>query len=1049
MNRIAQFAVRYPVTVLMLVLGIILLGFISFGKLGTDLFPDLNNPKIYIELNAGEKPPEEIEKNYVDQIESLSMRQSDVVQVSSVSKVGTATITVEYDWNKDMDEAFLDLQKELNAFSQNSDLQNFTISQYDPNASPVMIVGLKNDHITDMDELRKVAENYIRNELVRIEGIADVRLVGKEESEVVVETNKYLLESFGLTSDGIAAQINSYNRNVSGGSIVDMGTKYVVKGVSVLEDLEDLGNIIVGFRQPSTTGTSAIRSTTASPSSERVPVYLKDVAKIGFANKDPENIVTINGERCIGLSIYKEPKFNTVDAVKSLDKAIIDLGKALPGYEFIRIQDQGKYIDNAIKDVKNSALLGIFLSIIILYVFLRRLGTTMVISVAIPISIIATFNLMYFSHLTLNIMTLGGLALGVGRLVDDAIVVLENITRNKDEGMSLKDAVIKGTEQVGGAITASTLTTIVVFLPIVYLHGASGEMFKDQAWTVAFALISSLFVAMLVIPMLVSTLFKNKKDKRRSELSSPVKFKWYPQFLSSVLERRKMVILFSLILMGLTALLIPKLGSEFMPRAASSEFTIELTLPEGTSLERTESTVSKAEGIIRQLLGEKVAMIYSQAGGENTTSLSQSTVARNENYANMKVFLKKEFAANSEELINQVEQYLKSIPDMKVAFSHEETSLQTVLGTNTAPFVVEIKGKEFEEMEKILNEAKLLLKANSGLYNITSSLEEGTPEVEVVIDRFRASYYNVTADNIVTQIKSYLSGAQAGSFDKDGEMKDITIKLEDITLRQLQDLLISIGSIKVPLSELATIKTVTSPREITRSNQTRTSYLYAMVNKSKPFDQIVKEAEIQLKPIALPTDYKIGITGEEIKRKETMSNLTFALILSIILVFMVLAAEFESIIQPFVILLTMPFAVVGTILTFLIFGKSLNMMAYIGIIMLCGIAVSNAIILIDRINQLREEGMGKKDSIVTAGSQRIRPILMTSLTTIFALLPLTIGIGESATLRSPMALAVIGGMVSSTLLTLVVIPCVYWVFDTFSNFIRGNKEVVAEPQLLS
>jgi hydrophobic/amphiphilic exporter-1 (mainly G- bacteria), HAE1 family len=1037
MNRIAQFAVKYPVTVLMLVLGIVLLGFISFGKLGTDLFPDLNNPKIYIELKAGEKPPEEIEKNYVDQIESLSMRQSDVVQVSSVSQVGTATITVEYDWNKDMDEAFLDLQKELNAFSQNSTLESFTISQYDPNAAPVMIVGLRNSSITNMDELRKIAENYIRNELVRIEGVADVKLTGTEESEVVIETNKYLLESFGLTSDGIAAQINNYNRNVSGGSIVDMGLKYTVKGVSVLNDLEDLKNIIVGFKQASSSASSALQASVNSSSSGRVPVYLRDVATVRFENKDPLNIVTINGERCISLSIYKEPKYNTVAVVKSLGKTFDDFKKALPGYEFTGIQDQGKYIDNAIKEVKNSTLLGIFLAVAVLYVFLRRLGTTMVISVAIPISIIATFNLMYFNHLTLNIMTLGGLALGAGRLVDDAIVVLENITRNREEGMPLREAVIEGTGQVGGAITASTLTTIVVFLPIVYLRGASGEMFKDQAWTVAFALISSLFVAMLVIPMLVNTFFKDSKSGKSVKLSSPMQFRWYPRFLSAVLEKRKLVILLSVVLMGFSALLIPRLGSEFMPKASSAEFTIELTLPEGTSLARTQSTVMKTEGIIRDILGEKIDRIYSQSGGDNNTSTLQASTANNENYAKLRVFLKKEFAANSEKSLNQVEQFLKTIPDMKVAFSQEETSLQATLGTNTAPFVVEIKGKEYTELERILNEAKSLLQSNTGLYNITTSLDEGTPEVEIVIDRFKTSFYNVTVDNVINQIKSYLSGSQAGSFEKEGEMKDITIKLDRISLNQLQDLLITAGTVKVPLSELARVKTVTTPREITRSNQARTIYLYAMTNKSKPFDQIVKDSESSLKAITLPVDYRIDITGEELKRKETMSNLTFALILSVILVFMVLAAEFESVIQPFVILLTMPFAGVGTVFTFLILGKSLNMMAYIGIIMLCGIAVSNAIILIDRINQLRDEGIGKKDSIVTAGSQRIRPILMTSLTTIFALVPLTIGIGESASLRSPMALAVVGGLVSSTLLTLVVIPCVYWIFDSFSRWLTG------------
>jgi len=1036
MNKIARFAVNNPVTVLMLVLGIILLGFISFGKLGTDLFPDLNTPKIYVELKAGEKPPEEIEKNYVDQIESLAMRQSDVVQVSSVSRGGSAVITVEYAWNKDMDEAFLDLQKELNSFSQNSDLDDFTISQYDPNASPVMVVGFKNDLIENMDDLRKIAENYIRNELVRIEGVADVRIVGKEESEVVVQTNKYLLESFGLTSDGIAAQISNYNRNVSGGSIVDMGTKYVVKGVSVLEDLKDLENIIVGFRQPASASGTGMTGQSTVLVSERVPVYLRDVASIKFENKDPDNIVTINGERCIGLAIYKEPKFNTVDAVLSLDRSLREIGKALPGYQFIKVTDQGKYISNAIGEVKNTLIAGIILAVLILYVFLRRIGTTLVISIAIPVSIIATFNLMYFNHLTLNIMTLGGLALGAGMLVDNAIVVLENITRNKEEGMSFRDSVITGTGQVGGAITASTVTTIVVFLPIVYLHGASGEMFKDQAWTVAFSLISSLFVALLVIPMLISTLFPEKRQAKVS--TSALRFNWYKTFLGKIIDNRKSVITLAVIILALSALLIPHLGSEFMPKSESAEFTVSLRLPEGTGLERTNSTAVRAEGIIRELLGPKLKMLYTQAGEDNTSTLIQNTEAKGENTASIKVILNDEYAGETENAISQIDNYLTTVPGLEVSFTREETALQTSLGTSESPFALEISGEDFSELERILQESKSILEKYPGLYNLTTSLDEGTPEVDIVIDRFKTSYYNVTAESVINQIKGYLQGSAAGTFEKDGEMKDITIKLEDISLSQLRDLMITAGTVKVPLSELAEIKKVISPGEITRRNQSRTCYLYAMIRGGQPLGKVVAEARELLKSITLPPDYRMEFTGEELKRKESTSNLTFALILSIVLVFMVLASQFESILQPFVIMLTIPLAGVGTVLTFFILGKPLNMMAYIGIIMLGGIAVNNAIILIDRINQLRQAGIGKREAIVLAGSQRIRPIIMTSLTTILALLPLTIGIGESASLRSPMAYAVIGGLVSSTLLTLVVIPCVYWVFDTFGNFIHGR-----------
>lgn len=1039
MERIARFAVKYPVTVLMLILGIILLGFISFGKLGTDLFPNLNNPKIYIELSAGEKPPEEIEKNYVDQIESLSMRQNDVIQVSSVSKVGKATITVEYDWKKDMDEAFLDLQKALNSFSQNTDLDEFNISQYDPNADPVMIVGLRNEHINNLDELRTVAENYIRNELVRIEGVADVKLTGQEESEVVIETNKYILESFGLSSEAVAAQIANYNKNVSGGSIVDMGLKYVVKGVSVLQNLPDLENIIVGFKQVPVVAGTAGASGTASSSSQKVPVYLRDIATIKYKNKDPQNIVTINGERCIGLSIYKEPKYNTVDAVKGLNIAIADLGKALPGYEFIGVQDQGKYIHNAITEVQNTALFGIILAIFVIYIFLRRIGTTLVISIAIPVSIIATFNLMYFNHLTLNIMTLGGLALGAGMLVDNAIVVLENISRNREEGMSLKEAVILGTGQVGGAITASTVTTIVVFLPIVYLHGASGEMFKDQAWTVAFSLLSSLLVAMMVIPMLVSTLFSDKNNKK--EIPVPLKFTWYKGILEKIVEKRSLIIILSLVLMGASALLIPHLGSEFMPKSESAEFTLDLKLPEGTSLERTASTASKAEGIVRDLLGNKIKTIYSQSGAVTTSTISQSSINEGENTASLKIVLTDDFAARTNDAIRLVESHLQKIPDLEVSFTQEETALQSSLGTSEAPFSLEIAGKDYDELGKILNEAKTKLDVNTGLFNITSSMDEGTPEVEVQIDRFKTSYYNVSVDNVINQLKGYLTGASAGSFEKDGEMKDITIKLGDISLYQLNDLMITAGNIKVPISEIATIKTVLSPKEITRRNQSRTCYIYAMVNNKIPFDHIIKTARESLKSIVLPADYKMTFTGEELKRKESMANLSFALILSLILVYMVLASQFESVIQPFVIMLTIPLAGVGTVFTFFLLGKSLNMMAYIGIIMLGGIAVNNAIILIDRINQLRQSGIKKKEAIAIAGSQRIRPILMTSLTTILALLPMTIGFGESASLRAPMALAVIGGMVTSTLLTLVVIPCVYFVMDSLGGFITGRKEM--------
>ncbi len=1017
----------------MIVLAIILLGIISFGKLGIDLFPDLNNPRIFIEIKAGEKPPAEIEKQFVENIESLSIRQKGAIQVSSICRVGSAQITVEYSWDTDMDEAFLDLQKTLTGYGQNAEIEEFNITQHDPNAVPVMIVGITHSSIRDMNELRKSAENYLRNELIRLEGIAEVKLSGQEESEVLIETNNYLLEAHNLTTGEITSRIQSFNRNVSGGSIVEMGRQYIIKGVSLLEDLDDIGNIIVGYKSPGTTETdqaSLTQQQETEGNTDNVPVFLKDVANITYQNKEPVNIVRINQERCIGLSIYKETKFNTVKAVKDLKEAFEDIKKALPGYEFVVIRDQGDFITSAIDEVEQTGLIGILLAIIILYLFLRRIGTTFIISVAIPVSIIATFNLMYFNGLTINVMTLGGLALGAGMLVDNAIVVMENIFRNLESGMSVKEAAIKGTAEVGGAITASTITTIVVFLPIVYLHGASGELFKDQAWTVAFSLISSLFVAILVIPVLVHRFFKKPPSFTGK---GSVQFKWYPSLLSKIIDQRWIIIPVAALLVAASILLIPMVGSEFMPSTDIKEFSVELELPEGTQLDRTATTVRSVEQMIMDVLGDELDVIYSQIGPSPETGSGEQTIFEDENTASIKIILSKEGELSSNTIISSLGAILNDIPDLEVRFLKDETALQEILGTSDAPIEIEIQGEDFEQIEILTEEVKDLVAGMDQLYNVKTSIEEGYPEVEVVIDRLRAGMYNVDVNSISNQLSDQLMGKKAGDLEDEGEMKDITIKLPDISLSQLHNALIKSGQQTFHLSDLATIRSTVAPKEIHRRNQVRIGKIMAQYRKDIAFDHLIHQLEDRISQIDLPPNYRIQLVGEEMKRKESMSSLTFALLLSIILVYMVLASQFESLVHPFTILLTIPLAGVGAVLIFFILGLSFNIMAYIGIIMLVGIAVNDSIILVDVVNQRIRDGMLRKEAIIEAGRVRIRPIVMTSITTILALLPLTFGFGESASLRSPMALAVIGGLVTSTLLTLVVIPCVYYVLDQLKD----------------
>ena len=1028
MKNIVKFAVSNPVTICMVVLAILLLGKISYDQLSVDLLPDLNNPRLFIELKAGERPPEEIEKQFVKNMESMAIRQSDVTQVSSVVKAGSARITVEYTWTKDMDEAFLDLQKAMNPFSQNKDITELKITQHDPNQSPVILIGLSHQHITDMAELRKVAESYIRNELIRLEGVAEVTLSGQEESTLTIRTDPYKLDAFGLKIEDIASRIEANNQSISGGRVSELGLQYLVKSSSLFTSAEDFENLIVGYKAINKQETAASTNNAGSAveaTGDKAPLFLREVATVTFENARPDNIVRINGERSIGLSIYKEMRYNTVKVVDGVARQLAVIEQALPGYHFKVITNQGTFIKSAIGEVKDSAVLGIILAVVILFVFLRRFGTTLIVSMAIPISIVATFNLMFFNGLTLNIMTLGGLALGAGMLVDNAIVVIESIFRNQEKGLSVREAAIKGTSEVAGAVIASTLTTVVVFLPIVYLHGASGELFKDQAWTVTFSLVSSLFVAILVIPMLYDRISgKRKKETEITETKS-IQMAGYSHLLRRLIGHRWWVIAGAVGLLVITGFLLPLIGTEFMPRMESKAFTVVVKMPEGTRLERTSSAVSNLEELLYTISGDSLLTVYSHIG---EGSGSENAIFEGENTAMMKVILSPECKIAPEAVIEQFVRTAENPDGLELTIKQEENSLSSLLGSEGAPIVVEVKGEELDEIAAITEEVKTRIQDVSGLYNIVSSIEDGAPEITISINRTMAGINNLSVATVIEQLKQQLGGKEAGKMEYRGEMRDIVIKTPDIPLAALGDLVIKNGEQEFRLREIATFGESQAPKEIYRRGQNRISRVMANMDAGKSLDKVAEEIRQTVKGIELPANYSITVTGEEEKRQESMNSLLFALALSVILVYMVLASQFESLLHPFTILLTIPLAVVGAILLFFITGTTINMMGVIGIVMLVGIAVNNSIILVDRINQLKTD-RPLTDAIVQAGQQRIRPIIMTTLTTILALLPMTFSFGEGASLRSPMAIAVIGGLITSTLMSLMVIPCVYYVLE--------------------
>jgi HAE1 family hydrophobic/amphiphilic exporter-1 len=1013
MFKIARFAVRYPTTIAMAVLAILLLGYISYQRLGMDLLPRIKNPRLFIDVEAGERPPEEMEKQFVEKIESLASRGRNVTNVLSLSRVGKALITVEYQWNSDMEEAYLDLQKAVADFGQTSGADSIDVTQLDPNAQPVVTAVLTHDEITDLDKLRMTAENNIRNELIRLPGIAAVELLGDRRREIEVKSDSYTLESCGLTMDQLGSTIENFNRNLTGGSITEMGIRYTIRGVGQLTSLDDIKNLIVAYK---------IKAATGQQPASRTPIYLRDVADVRFVLSEAKNVVRFNGRPAIALEIYKEAGANTTAASQSIRDELETLRRSLLGYQIHVIQDQAGFIKAAIGEVEQSAILGGLLAILVLYFFLRKIGVTAVISLAIPISVVATFNLMYFNHLTLNIMTLGGLALGVGMLVDNAVVVGENIFRHVEGGLSIQDAAARGTGEVGGAITSSTLTTIVVFLPIIYLHGIAGELFKDQAWTVAFSLLSSLLVAMAVIPMLFSRIIK---PRSMAIASKSIRFKSYESFLKRVLKRRGLVVGLAASLIVAAAFCLRFVGSEFMPRQIQNELVVNLKLPEGTGLERTEGAVRNIEAIVRDRIGDSLERLFARVGPTGTAQTA-SEVLEDENTAVLQIGFKPEASRSLPTLVTGLEKELSAIPDLTVQFVTQQTTMQAALGTQNAPLVVEIRGKDLDVLAKLADGVKAKLANLPELANAETSFQAGRPEVDIQVDKTQAARYSLRADTIGTQVKNLLAGNDLGEVEDRGEYVKIMLRNPKISVAKLEDILLDAPSgQRVPLSDVASLVRTESPREIIRDNQTRVAEVRAQLTGRMPFDRSVARVKDAIKDTSLPEGYLMSVTGEEVLRRESFKNLRFALLLAIVLVYMVMAAQFESLIHPFIVLLTIPLAGVGAIFLMLVLGVPFNIMSIIGLIMLAGIAVNNAIVLVDMINRSRRSGMALDEAIIFAGRNRIRPILMTSLTTILALIPMMLGIGEGASLRAPMAVAVIGGLCSSTLLTLVVIPAVY------------------------
>ncbi len=1017
---LSHFATRYPVTIAMATLAVVLLGWISFDRLGTDLLPDLQTPVVTIDLRAPGKAPQEMEERFTRRIERDISTVRQVKRVYSVTRSGQVVVIAEFSWDADIDFALLDVQKKIAVYASDEEVTLLDVTREDPQASSVMRLAIVGDD--DLDALVGKVETLIKPKLESLEGIASAEREGGVEKEVQVILDPYLLEAFGLTSTAVIERIQAANSDISGGTLKEGQQSFLVKALGRLNDENDVRELIVGERRESGADASVVR----------VPVRVKDVGQVGLVYQEQETIVRLNGKVCLGLAIYKEAGSNTVHVVRTVTDVLDALMIDLPELQFVVVENQARFIENAIDEVEESALYGAILAIGVLLLALRNWTATLVIGVAIPISILATFTLMYFQSLTLNIMTLGGLALGAGMLVDNAIVVIENIYRHLEMGEDAQTASAQGASEVGVAILASTLTTVSVFLPIVYVQGLAGELFQDQAWTVVYSLVCSLVVAMTTVPMLTARFLK----KMKPEKSNIVRAKRYRVVLLNALNHKLFIVMTTIIMLAATAYLFKGLQTEFIPREDQGLFQVDLTMPEGTRLELTDRVANRIAQIVAEVGQNNIDHVYIRSGVD-PSKISGAGNPTGPNRSSVIVALKKERLLRVSQIVDIIDPHLRELPDVEIEYHMHETALEGVMGGQDAPIQVEVSGDNLDILTRLTKDISQRMAALPAVYNVQTSFQGGQPEVDLSVREEVASAFGLNTQTIIRTLERQLSGEIAGELSKDQRTRNIRVKYEDLDINQLGTLRIEAsGGAVLTLGDVVDMQIIEGPREILRESQKRVGRISAYVTDGMSLSNAIEQLNLVIAQMVVPSGYRITIGGEERQRTESFDSLKFALILSIVLVYMVMASLFESLLHPFTVMLSVPLAGVGVVFAFWMLQEPLSVMAYIGIIMLGGIAVNDAIVLVDRINQLRTQHP-LREAVLQGAQDRLRPIMMTSATTILALFPMVVGFGDGANLRAPMAIAVIGGLITSTLMTLLVIPVMYEMVDR----LRGKAHV--------
>ncbi len=1030
-----EFSIKRPVAVLMAVMICLLLGVISFVEIPVDLMPEIDSPTLSITTDYEGVAPEEIETLISRPMEQIVSSAPGVERVSSTSSEGRSSVRVEFAYGMDIEVATDEVRSRLDRGRRAlpDDVDPPTIFKFDVTQFPIMFVTLAS---ADMDakELRSFVEKSILYRLERVKGVGQVRVGGGLRREIHVDLNLEKLRALNLSVAQVVNTIRQENMNRPVGPVREGRFDVLLRTSGEFSSVSQILNVSLTSR-------------------DSIPVYVRDVAEVKDSHEDIRHYVGVNGKPALRLILFKQSGSNTVKISEAVWDEVGKIHKDYPQIKIEKTMDTADFINSAISNVKGAAGVGAVLAVVVLLFFLRSLSSTMIIGIAIPISVISTFSLMYFNGFTLNTVSFGGLALGVGMLVDNAIVVLENIYRHREQGKKPKEAALIGSREVAMAITASTFTTIAVFVPVLFMGGYSAQTFQQLAYVVSFALLCSLVVGLTVVPALCSKYLGS--GQRGFRIFSPVErvmkllSESYGRGIHWALGNRLLVTAVAAGLFGGSVWLSDYVGVELEPQVDDGQIRVNVELESGTRADVTKEIIDKMEALVVERVPE-AEYIMTEAGSDSPFR----SIATHIGELRITLSDQSKRDRNAREITNELRPLLTNIApgvQVRTRVSGGSFGRRRGGGGGGDRLQVAIRGYSPETTQNLALQARDAMLAVPGVAEAEVSRRPGTPEMLVRVDRLKAASVGMSVAEVADTLETAVGGRRSSFYREEGDEYDIVVRLREEDRLELSQ----VGRIplRTPRGELIHAEDVVllqrqeGPVEISRVDQERIIYVSGTI-ADRDLGSIIKDLEVELAKINRPEGYEFQFGGEWEDQQEAFNDLLFAAILALILVYMVMAAQFESLRDPFIILFSIPLAAVGVVMILVITGTTFNMQGFLGVIVLVGIVVNNAIVLIDYTNQLRRDhGFSIREAVSTAGERRLRPILMTTVTTVLGLVPMALGIGEGSELQVPMARVVIGGLLTSTLITLIFIPVVYATLEELTErSLRRREDMLGEFQ---